>query len=462
MGISRRRLLAGAGIGAAGVAAAVLIGPGSEVAKGRSRARVIKTIAKPPASADVVIIGGGNIGTAAALFLAEAGLSVVLCEKGAVAGEASGRSVGHVFSLGMEPDQLAITNLAKQIWPQVNALTGQESGFRQNGLLMQIAGEEDRHFWEHWIKDAGSLSPGARLLDGREAAKLAATEPSWFGAIYDPTDGSAEPPLVAPALALGAVARGATIVAPCAVRTVETEGGAVSGVVTEHGPIRTRNVVLAGGAWSTAFLQNLGYRLPVGNLFSWCASFYGVEGPATNGIFENTTWRRQIDGGFTTSLMEASAPVTPQSFRYLREMLSAMEVANAGWKVRPRLGAYFFEELMAPGSWRADEVSPFEKRRILEPEINMRIVERALTKMRANVPAFRNLKVGSAWGGVLSSTADTKPVLSPISKVPGLVIATGFSEGLTMAPAAGKLVAELVLGVKPSIDLRKFAYERFA
>lgn len=461
MGISRRRLLAGAGIGTAGVVAAMLIGPGSEVAKGRSRARAIKTAAKPPAAADVVIIGGGNIGTAAAFFLAEAGLSVVLCEKGAIAGEASGRSVGHVFSLGMDPDQLAIINLAKQIWPQVSALTGNETGFRQNGLLMQIAGEEDRQFWEKWIKDVGSLSPGARLLDSKDTAKLPVTEPSWFGAIYDPTDGSAEPPLVAPALALGAIARGATIVAPCAVRTIETEGGAISGVVTEHGAIRARNVVLAGGAWSTAFLQNLGYRLPVGNLFSWCASFYGVDGPAMNGIFENTTWRRQIDGGFTTSLMEASAPITPQSFRYMREMLSAMEVANTGWKVRPRLGTYFFEELMAPGKWQADEVSPFEKRRILEPEINRRIVERALTKMRANVPAFTNLKVGATWGGVLSSTADTKPVLSPLSKVHGLVIAAGFSEGLTMAPAAGKLVAELVQGVDPSIDLRNFAFDRF-
>lgn len=461
MSISRRRLLAAAGLGIAGAGVAYVLGPGAEVAAGRSRARPVRLASRPPAKADVVIIGGGNIGTAAALFLAEAGLSVVLCEKGAVAGEASGRSVGHVFSLGTAPEQLAITNLAKQMWPSIDALTGQATGFRQNGLLMQIAGEEDRAFWEDWIREVGPLSPGARLLDPKAAATLIGGQAPWFGAIYDPTDGSAEPPMVAPALALGAMARGATIVGSCAVRTIETAGGAVSGVVTEHGAIATKHVLLAGGAWSTAFLQNLGFRLPVGNLFSWCASFYGVNGPAANGIFENTTWRKQADGGYTTSLMEASAPITPQSFRYLREMLGAMEVANAGWTIRPRLGKYFFEELMAPGSWGPDDISPFERRRILEPELNNHIIDKALAKMRTNVPAFANLRVGAKWGGVLSSTADTKPVLSAFPAIPGLVVATGFSEGLTMAPAAGKLAAELVQGLTPSIDVRAFRYDRF-
>ena len=462
MAFSRRQILAGAGIGALSIGAACLIGPGSEIVAGRSRARTIKTRNKPPASADVVIIGGGNIGTAAALFLAEAGLSVVICEKGAVAGEASGRSVGHVFTLGLEPDQLAFAAESRKLWPQLNQLTGQETGYRQTGLMMQIASEADRAFWEGWVKDVKSLSSTPVILDRAGVSERVQTNQPWFGAIFDPTDGAAEPPLVAPALAQGAMARGAQIVSPCAVRGIETEGGSVSSVITEHGPIKTNLVILAGGAWSTAFLQNMGYRLPVGNLFSWCASFYGVDGPATNGIFENTTWRRQIDGGFTTSLMEASAPITPQSFRYLREMIAAMQVANADWEVHPRLGKYFFEELLEPSSWAMDEVTPFERHRILEPEMNSRVVDRAIAKMRANIPQFKDLKFGQSWGGVLSSTSDTKPVISPISNVRGLIVATGFSEGLTMAPAAGKVVAELAQGKTPSIDIRPFSYDRFA
>jgi succinyl-CoA synthetase alpha subunit len=124
MKISRRQamLYASAGmLGAAGYGLSRIIGSGAEIAEGRSRARLIETVTAPPSTADVVVIGGGNIGAATAYYLAKNGQSVVLCEKGAIGGEASGRSVGHVFSLGMPVSKLPITIAAKQLWTNINA-----------------------------------------------------------------------------------------------------------------------------------------------------------------------------------------------------------------------------------------------------------------------------------------------------------------------------------------------------
>lgn len=462
MGNTRRALL---GVGAAAVAGGAIyggsqvFGAGADLAPGRSRAKPMRTDRTPPSEADVVVIGGGNLGAAAAYYLARAGHRVVLCEKGAIGGEASGRSVGQVFSLGASATVLPIIDLAKRMWVDINAELQQETGYRRNGLIMKIADAEQRHYWEGWKRDRGDLANSAVLLDAPATrARVQAASP-WSGAIFDPTDGCAEPTLVATAFATAAQKLGATIVAPCAVRGFETSASGVSSVITEAGVIRTRNVVCAGGAWSSAFFHNFGVRLPTADVFSWCASFYDAHGPDGAGDFDNVTWRKQIDGGYTTSMQVSTAPITP---RLLREMGAFGDTAgDTSWTVKPRLGRYFFDELLAGDRWTLDQVTPFEKRRILEPALNRGVVEGALKKMRQEIPAFGALRLGEAWGGVLSATPDQLPVLGAVTKIPGLIVATGFTDGLTLAPAVGKAVADLVSGRPTDFDLKPFSIERF-
>ena len=82
----------------------------------------IETDAQPPEAADVVIIGGGIAGVTATLFLAEAGLKVVLCEKGVVGGEQSSRNWGWVRQMGRDPVELPLTMGSLDIWRGLDTL----------------------------------------------------------------------------------------------------------------------------------------------------------------------------------------------------------------------------------------------------------------------------------------------------------------------------------------------------
>src|SRR5919112_1247966 len=84
-----------------------------------------------PEHADVVIIGGGIIGVSTALFLAERGVSTLLCEKGVIAGEQSGRNWGWCRTMGRDPRELPLALESLKLWRGLNQRIGDETGFRQ-------------------------------------------------------------------------------------------------------------------------------------------------------------------------------------------------------------------------------------------------------------------------------------------------------------------------------------------
>src|SRR5581483_2290577 len=92
-----------------------------------------------PTRADVVVIGGGIIGTSTALELAERGVSVVLCEKGEIGGEQSSRNWGWVRKMGRDPRELPLIIESLRLWEGLNARIGGESGFRRAGILYTCA-----------------------------------------------------------------------------------------------------------------------------------------------------------------------------------------------------------------------------------------------------------------------------------------------------------------------------------
>jgi glycine/D-amino acid oxidase-like deaminating enzyme len=416
-----------------------------------------------PARADVVVIGGGVIGASAALFLAQKGVSVALCEKGHIAGEQSSRNWGWCRKMVRDPRELPLIIESLRLWERMNATVEAETGFRTCGIMYLSESEEELARLEGWLEHARQYQLDTHVITGAEAGeRLTGLAKAYPGALYTPSDGKGEPQLAVPAIANAARRAGASIVTSCAVRGIETAGGRVSAVVTEKGRIECQSVVLAGGAWSRLFCGNLGIELPqlkvLGSVMRTEKLDGGPEISASGGLFG---YRKRMDGGYTVSTLGVrTIELVPDSFRLAVDYLPAVRVH---WrKLRFRVGQRFAEEWRMKRRWSLDETTPFEAVRTLDPAADPVVLERARASIVESFPAFRGVKIAETWGGMMDVMPDAIPVISAVDAVPGFFIATGFSgHGFGIGPGAGRLVADMVTGDPTIVDPTPFRLTRF-
>jgi glycine/D-amino acid oxidase-like deaminating enzyme len=417
-----------------------------------------------PSSADVVVIGGGIIGTATAWFLAKDGVDVVLCEKGHIAGEQSGRNWGWIRKQARDERELPMMIASHRIWRSFEQETGEDVGYTEGGCYYLAASQEEVERYERWLPMARKYELDTRVIDATElATHFENMSRTWPGALYTASDGRAEPHKAAPAFARAAARLGAIIVTGCAVRGLETEGGRVSSVVTEHGRIRTSSVVCAAGAWTSMFCRTLGISLPQLKIRGTVART--APGPKIlNGqsFDRRIAIRRRQDGGYTVAYGRGGLrhPVTPSTFRYAFKFLPALRQEIGGmW---PTLNADFFRELAMPARWDLERESPFEKQRVLNPSPSRRILAKIRKNLNEVYPALKDTAIVESWGGMIETTPDVVPVIGPEEDLPGFYVATGLSgHGFGIGPGVGMAVAAMVTGRHSGIDLTPFRRSRF-
>jgi glycine/D-amino acid oxidase-like deaminating enzyme len=150
----------------------------------------VEADAVQPKRADVVVIGGGIVGVSTAFALAQKGISVVLCEKGHIAGEQSSRNWGWVRKTGRDEREIPLIAESLRMWEGMNKAVGAETGFRACGILYTSQTEADDAYHEDWLRRAEPYQLGTRRLNADEVAGLlpgAATR--YRGGMYNPTDG---------------------------------------------------------------------------------------------------------------------------------------------------------------------------------------------------------------------------------------------------------------------------------
>src|SRR5216684_4253924 len=125
-----------------------------------------------PARADVVIVGGGIIGTSTALFLAQKGVPTVLCEKGHIAGEQSSRNWGWCRKMCRDPRELPLIVESLRLWQGMNAMVEAETGFRQPGIMYLCATPAQMAAHEAWLEHARPYQLDTRLITGAEVAAI--------------------------------------------------------------------------------------------------------------------------------------------------------------------------------------------------------------------------------------------------------------------------------------------------
>lgn len=424
---------------------------------------LIETNSDLPTHADVVVIGGGIIGTFAAYYLAKRGLKVALVEKGRVGAEQSSRNWGWCRQQNRDARELPMATKSLDLWEQFTADTGEETGFQRCGLLYLSNNEKELAAWASWGEFARTVDVKTQMLTAEEAAQRGrVTGKPWKGGVFAPDDGIADPSLAAPAVARAIMKLGGTVHQGCAARGIETEGGRLSAVVTEKGSIRTKLAVLAGGAWASSFCRQYDIRFPQASICQTALSISkgGKEMPAALHTTDVSMTRR-FDGGYTLAISgRGRVDPTPQLLRFAWQFLPMFQQR---WRKLVPGGLEGIRSGHEGWSrWRLDQPTPMERMRILDPKVNASVVELTYKRALDLIPTLKESSVTAAWAGYVDSTPDGVPGIGEMASLPGLVLAAGFSgHGFGIGPGAGHLIADIVSGAKPLVDPRPYHPDRF-
>jgi glycine/D-amino acid oxidase-like deaminating enzyme len=414
--------------------------------------------------ADVVVVGAGIVGSAAAYYLARRGVRVVVLERGNVPGEQSRKNWGFVRQQGRDPLEVPLMMESNRIWRGLETELGADIEWVQGGNLALAADDRTMARFEQWLPVARDFGLDTRLLRPEELATVVPGISGGFaGGCYTPSDGHAEPAKATDALARAAAAHGATVHLGCAVQAVTAGGGGVSEVVTERGAIRTPWVVCAAGAWSSRLARTVGLALPQRWVRGTVARTTAAPPVTPCAVWApGVAFRQRRDGTFNIATSGAlDHDVTLDSLRQLAFFLPNYWKNKAMFRFH--VGRPLLRSLAGalPGS-RARR-HPLVWDRAIEPEPNLAKVARAHAELARTLPSLPPLGIADRWAGYIDATPDLVPVLGEAPGVRGFVFATGFSgHGFAMGPIAGRLVSELIVDGKPSLDIAGFRFSRFA
>lgn len=365
--------------------------------------------------ADVAIIGGGIIGCATAYYLAQRGVSVVLLERGVIGAEASGRNAGGVRAQCRHRHERALAMASIELWRSLEAELGIDIEYVQGGNL-RLATDQAR--LESLTAEAEEELADGLYVEMWDRADLRRRAPYlddiFVGAKYCPTDGVANPLLVARAFGWAARRLRARLLEHADATGLQLADGRVTGVsATDRSGellVAAPWVIHAAGPWSPHILEAIGGELPIRPI--------RVE-------------------------MAVTQPTAP----FFTEFVSSHDI---GVYVRPARRGHVHIGLMG------DRETTFDKR---VPPQRLPYLHRAAEM----IPALAELSILRTWAGSLAMTPDGLPVLGPVEGVQGLLLATGFSgHGFCLGPIIGELMSQYVVDGQPALALDNFSLSRFS
>jgi sarcosine oxidase subunit beta len=376
-----------------------------------------KKIASLPKTAEVVIIGGGVMGTSTAYHLAKKGCrDVVLLEKETFFGEgATGRCAGgfrHQFATEID------IRLSKHSIPMLERFPlelGQQIGFNQCGYLFLLSRDEDVLAFQRNVQMQRRLGVETQWLSVRDIAQMVPTidlEGITAGTFYG-EDGLADPSSVVHGYVKGARRLGATLLNETEVLDIDARAGRVRGVITNRGSIQTPIVVNAAGPWA-----------------SQIGAMAGVE------VFVKPV-RRQMS--VTTPI-----PQVPADFPMVIDFAESL---------------YFHREGpgILTGMSNPHEPPGFDQSVDLDWQI--RHLEAASLRM----PVLAEAGILNSWAGLYEVSPDALPILGRVPEVEGFFCINGFSgHGFMHGPICGLLTAEEIMdGGAHTVDISPVRIERF-
>jgi sarcosine oxidase subunit beta len=380
-----------------------------------------------PETTDVLIIGGGVIGTAIAYYLSLRKIRVTLLEKGDLASGSSGACDGLVFMQSKKPGihlQLALES--RKRFDRLSDDLPVDIEYRKRGGMVVIETDAERAAMETFVARQRESCADVTLLDPDAARDR---EPHLSetirGATWSPLDGQINPMALTQGFALEAKGNGATILPHTPVTALQVAGHRIVSVETDKGRFRADTVVNAAGAYAPAIGRMAGLEIPIkprrGQIL--------VTGPAPPLISCCMLSATYIAAKFDPALAQSGG-----------ESVS-MEQTESG--------------NLLLGSTR--EFVGYDCRTTLRGIRG--IAERAARI----VPGLRDVQIIRAFAGLRPYTPGGLPILGRVDALDNFIMAAGHEgDGIALSPITGDLIAQLIVGGRTAFPLNAFRLERFA
>lgn len=371
-------------------------------------------------TAEVIIIGGGINGNAAAYYLAKRGIKdvIVLEATDSMGHGGSSRNGGGVRQSGRDVRELPYAMYAIQNqWPTLSEELGVDVEYCQAGNLRLGKTEAHMKKLNTLASNAQSVGLDVRMIDAKEVKEINPyLSDEIIGASWCPTDGHANPMLTTLAYYKRAVELGVSFVKNAPVVAIKKIKGKARQVILQDGTVfEGETIILAAGYESRAIARTVGIDVPMTRYFE-------------------------------------EALVTEMQPPMFDQMLGTAD-------------ADFYGHQCTHGSFVFGSESGLEEATDMpseETRTSSLTISAGCRAIMGYIPALKDAKIVRSWGGWLDMCLDDVPVISPVDEVPGLILACGFTgHGFGTAPSVGLMLSQMVAGEETVVDIRALRYDRF-
>jgi glycine/D-amino acid oxidase-like deaminating enzyme len=387
-----------------------------------------------------LIVGAGIIGATTALYLAREGVAVTLVDRHHAGWGASGRNAGYISMITRSSGpQLDLALLSRKLYPLL-ADEIDDFEFQANGALVYYY-DEQLPLIEGFVERRKADGLPMEIVDGDRARELFPLLPDEVvGGIHSKSDCFVHPGKLVDALVAAAEKEGAQVIQANVVGLEVVDGRCV-GVRTDTGVLNADVVTVTAGSWTAELLAKAGLPFNVLHMRMQMAETSPVEerfnvaayGPS---LFHEYAFVRELPGYDDDIVLHPLQHIMPE--------VGLLELVCQRADGRLWLGCPI-EFVDGPDA---------------SPNPTVAGMAQTFGVLGDHIPALQGIPVERTWGGIAPQTGDGLPVISGIAKLPGLFVGSGHAYGATVGPGSGRVLADLMLGRDPEIDVAPFRYDR--
>ena len=372
---------------------------------------------------DAIVIGAGIVGACSALSLTNAGLKVMIIDRGTVASGTTGAGEGNILVSDKDPGpELILALKSRDLWFEMQEDVGDTFELEAKGGVVVARSDDSQLMALAKVQSANGVI--AQTVDHKELHELEPfLHPELHSGVFYPQDAQCQPMLAAAKIIQTVIARGGTLVSQSKVLGFEIEGGAVKGVITSTGRYLAPLVINAAGTWAGEIASLAGSNLPVAPR----KGFILVTEPAPQYIFHKV-----YDSDYVANVASSDADL--QTSTVVEGTRSGTILIGAS---RERVG--------------------------FDGSMNYEILRKLAQQAVSLFPVLRDVQLLRAYRGFRPYAPDHLPLIGEDYAVKGLWHSAGHEgAGIGLAPGSAALITDAILGRQSFMDPKPFSPKRFA